>query len=666
MLIGFGVTVVFVALKLSATLPHFDQPWLLRFTQQDYMKETLLPSLIGLFVLGVATVLVQINPRSPAITLFGFLTLSVVFLVLSQPAMGTGLFGSPTFAAHYLGTIIIPPLLLHFLLLFPYRRRALLRQPYVLPLIYLPVIPGVIHLATVSAADTMPNFSHLLDVYTAVYISVGVGLLMQSLWRGKFLIRKRATVILAGFMLPFGFTVYFALVGFFDQPLEPTVMYELSQRYIFWSIPISIAFAILRYDVLGKRRVGHQYILYTGIIGGLLTISLLLIGEVSSVRIGFGRLATEDYRTILFTIVGVFALRYFHHRFRRWQAKRTMRQNLDDFKVNVRILVSELLKVKSRHELESLISWNMATDFALQSAEISARDLASSPYALRLPLAVNNIPLGTLFLGPKISGETFSEQEQVLFLEAQKQISLALLSLELDEAIQVTEELTALKSKFLTNVTHELRTPLNGIINYIGFVRDDVGQTNPVQAIYLAEALRGAENLLHLINNILDMSKIEAGQMTLDRGRVDLKVLVSDVMPTINEMVADKPITVVTEVRPDARQVYGDYLRLRQIMLNIVSNAVKYTERGNIYFQVFRENGNVVIKVSDNGPGIEEALLPTIFEQFGSSDFIDTGRRMGSGLGMPITKSLVELHNGQITVESKANVGTTFTINLPV
>jgi signal transduction histidine kinase len=226
--------------------------------------------------------------------------------------------------------------------------------------------------------------------------------------------------------------------------------------------------------------------------------------------------------------------------------------------------------------------------------------------------------------------------------------------------------LTQLKSKFLANATHELRTPLNSIINYIGFVRDEPETLNQVQVTYLDQALQGSEKLLDLINNILDMSKIEAGQMALLRHPVDLREVATEIIPVVNTMIGQKPIKMVADIAPTMPIITGDRLRLRQIMLNVLSNAVRFTQAGQIYMNVYPENGSIIIKVTDTGEGIEEAILPVIFDQFVTKDLIDTGRASGSGLGLAITKSLVELHHGRIEVESRVQSGTTFIVNLPV
>jgi signal transduction histidine kinase len=275
--------------------------------------------------------------------------------------------------------------------------------------------------------------------------------------------------------------------------------------------------------------------------------------------------------------------------------------------------------------------------------------------------------LGTLFLGAKISGEEFTGGERAIVGELQKQLSLALWVLELDQAIRTTEELTRLKSKFLANVTHELRAPLNAVINYIGFVVDgDTGPLNPEQIGYLNQALQGAEKLLGLINNILDMSKIEAGQMTLQLHPVNLAELIAETVAAIEGTLHGKPVQMVTELAPTLPNLLGDRLRLRQIILNLLSNAAKFTPAGMVGLKAYPDNGNVVIQVADTGQGIKEEILPTIFRQFTNERLMDRDEYGGSGLSLSITKSLVELHGGGIQVESWLGRGTIFTITLPV
>jgi signal transduction histidine kinase len=351
---------------------------------------------------------------------------------------------------------------------------------------------------------------------------------------------------------------------------------------------------------------------------------------------------------------------------RRW-LEHSFDASLTDFKIGLRLFSRELIKVKSGRELESLVSWELPSNFRLRNAELAFQHNPRSPYALRLPLAVSNVSLGELFLGTKIDGKEFSPQEELVLAEVQKQVSLAAWSLELDRAIQATEELTRLKSQFLANVTHELRTPLNGIINYIGFVVDeDTGPLNEEQAYYLKGALRSAEKLLEIINNILDMSKIEAGAMTLQLDQVNLAELVDEILPLTTELLNDKPIELKVELFPALPVLQADRLRLRQVILNMLSNAAKFTEAGAITLKLYPDNGHAVIQVADTGIGIKEEVLPTIYEEFISVGLTDTEENFGPGLSMPIAKALVEMHGGQMEVESQVGQGTTVTVRLPL
>jgi two-component system sensor histidine kinase ChiS len=142
--------------------------------------------------------------------------------------------------------------------------------------------------------------------------------------------------------------------------------------------------------------------------------------------------------------------------------------------------------------------------------------------------------------------------------------------------------------------------------------------------------------------------------------------VVDETSHLIEQMVADRPIEFVTEISPDLPNVYSDRLRLRQIIYNMLSNAAKFTRAGTIRLSAYPDNGNVVIQVADTGVGINEQRLPIIFEQFESTGLADAGHQYGPGLSMPITKSLVELHGGQVNVESHLGQGTTFTVTLPV
>ncbi|MBC8098408.1 MAG: PAS domain-containing protein, partial [Armatimonadetes bacterium] len=229
-------------------------------------------------------------------------------------------------------------------------------------------------------------------------------------------------------------------------------------------------------------------------------------------------------------------------------------------------------------------------------------------------------------------------------------------------------ELDRLKSQFLANMSHELRTPLNSIIGYAEVLLDGVdGELNgemdeDVNAIY-----DSGKHLLTIINEILDLAKIEAGQMQLDRKQVDLTEYVTDVIKTAQGLVKSKPVEIIIQPDSVVPFVSADPVRLKQVLWNLVSNAVKFTERGTVTVAFGRaDDHNVYIKVMDSGIGISDEGQKLIFERFSQVDGSSTRRAGGTGLGLTITRQLVQMHGGEIVVESELGKGSVFSFTLPV
>lgn len=634
------------------------------FTAQDFIQWVAAPIFVALVALITAGVVIYFQSPLLTVKLFGLFTLAMVFFIASLPDFVMGQLFPLNFISAIAGGVFMPPLLLHFLFLCPARRKILERWPFLLPLIYLPVLPALIYVPTlIEHPETLYTFNRFIVIYLAIYMAIGLLLLLETAVRtDNPLTRKQAVSLLLGFALPASLVILKAVL---IQPKHLPI-YQILDRYAFIAIPLAVAFTVIRYDMFEIDRASRWYVSYLETLGILAAGYILFVLAINPVAIDFSWISWQDLRVIGYAIAGFFIVRPLYRSGLRWFEVR-FRGSVEDFRIGLRIFSHDLLKVKSRRDLEALVSWDIPTDFRLKSAELAPDHRPNSPYALRLPLSVSNISLGTLFLGAKIDGTSFTRQEEAIFNELQKQVSLALWSLELDKAIHAIEALTRLKSKFLANVTHELRTPLNGIINYIGFVLDgDVGPLNEEQVAHLNRALQNAEKLLEIINNILDMSKIEAGQMTFHIRPVDLGQVVANLIPVVEEIIGPKPVTLVTEISPALPTLHSDRLRLRQIMLNLLSNAAKFTQAGTIRLNIYPEDGYVVIQVSDTGPGIDEARLPTLFQQFASASLTDIGSNFGPGLGLSITKSLVELQGGRIEVESHKGRGTIFTVALPM
>jgi signal transduction histidine kinase len=223
------------------------------------------------------------------------------------------------------------------------------------------------------------------------------------------------------------------------------------------------------------------------------------------------------------------------------------------------------------------------------------------------------------------------------------------------------------KSQFLASMSHELRTPLNAILNFTEFVSSGMmGAVNERQVDALTKSLSSAKHLLSLINDVLDMSKIEAGMMVLFvEENVNLRLELITAAATMEPLAVQKALRLVTEIDDDLPTLTCDRRRVRQVLLNLLSNAIKFTEEGSITLSAKRTPTSVVMRVTDTGPGIPADKHTVVFEPFQQTD---TGIRHagGTGLGLPITKHIVQAHGGTITLESDSGKGATFTVTLPL
>jgi signal transduction histidine kinase len=236
------------------------------------------------------------------------------------------------------------------------------------------------------------------------------------------------------------------------------------------------------------------------------------------------------------------------------------------------------------------------------------------------------------------------------------------------ETSERLREVDRLKSQFLANMSHELRTPLNSIIGYSEVLLDGVDGELTEDAEEDVEAIHNSgKHLLSIINEILDLAKIEAGEMHLDIKDVDVVEFVHEIVRTGQILVKNKPVELTVIQEGDIPMVSADAVRLRQIIWNLMSNAVKFTEVGHVNVRLHMPNHKFVsITVEDSGVGMTQDDLDVIFERFSQVDGSSTRRAGGTGLGLTITKQLVEMHGGEINVSSEMGEGSTFSITLPV
>jgi len=223
------------------------------------------------------------------------------------------------------------------------------------------------------------------------------------------------------------------------------------------------------------------------------------------------------------------------------------------------------------------------------------------------------------------------------------------------------------KSQFLANMSHELRTPLNAILGYTELILDDVyGETSEKVHGVLERVQANGRHLLGLINDVLDLSKIEAGQLVLALADYSLGEVVSTVATATEPLAAEKKLKVKLEVPEDLPHGLGDERRIAQVLLNLVGNAIKFTDAGEIGVAVSTADAAFEVAVSDTGPGIPPAEQQKIFEEFHQVDSSSTRKKGGTGLGLSIAKKIVELHGGRIWVDSEVGRGSTFRFTLPV
>jgi len=232
---------------------------------------------------------------------------------------------------------------------------------------------------------------------------------------------------------------------------------------------------------------------------------------------------------------------------------------------------------------------------------------------------------------------------------------------------QEVERANRLKSEFLASMSHELRTPINALIGYSALLLDGVlGDVNPRQQDALGRGRAAAEHLLALINDILDLAKIEAGKMPLHLEPVSLRDVTLEVTQQIEPMVRKKQLEFVIDVAPDCPAIHSDRTKIKQVLLNLLSNAVKFTNRGRVSVEARRAQGGVRIDVIDTGIGIRPSDLQAIWEDFRQVDQSRTREFGGTGLGLSITRKLLERLGGSVSVQSVYGEGSTFSVYLPL
>ena len=318
----------------------------------------------------------------------------------------------------------------------------------------------------------------------------------------------------------------------------------------------------------------------------------------------------------------------------------------------------------------------IATDVGEDAVFFNNPDLPETRSEMALPLKLGGMIIGALDVQSKESN-SFTEADVNLFTTLADQISVAIENANAYELSQQTveemKELDRVKSQFLANMSHELRTPLNSVIGFSRVILKGIdGPINDTQEQDITAIYNSGLHLLSMINEILDLSKIEAGKMELQIDEVEIGNVVKSAVNTASGLIKGKPVQLVTQVEPDLPIIKGDEMRLNQILTNLLGNAVKFTEKGSITIKAdlnhTEDNSEeILITVEDTGIGIAPEDQGKLFQRFSQVDDSPTRRTGGTGLGLSIARSLVELHGGRIgLLRSETNLGSTFFFTIPV
>ena len=311
--------------------------------------------------------------------------------------------------------------------------------------------------------------------------------------------------------------------------------------------------------------------------------------------------------------------------------------------------------------VEDYPTWEHAVPDAIQRGMKSV---------IAIPLLVRDSPVGALTVSFTSSRNFDTDDLRVLRLLG-AQVAPALEAARLHDALlQMAtrlQEASTAKSRFLASMSHELRTPLNAIIGFAELLIDEPkeGYQPSRRQMFLDHIHKGGQHLLALINDILDLSKVEAGQMQLKRSKFDLRLLASTTIESVRPLVTQKGQELTLE-SPDELTTFADEGKVKQMLLNLLSNAIKFTPQGGrITVSLQRSGGGVTVSVADNGIGIAAQDLPRLFNEFEQIDNGPGRQQPGTGLGLALTKRLVELHGGTVRVESEPGRGSTFFFILP-
>jgi signal transduction histidine kinase len=317
---------------------------------------------------------------------------------------------------------------------------------------------------------------------------------------------------------------------------------------------------------------------------------------------------------------------------------------------------------------------DVTADRAYEEQDPTRRETVESLGArtgIWVPLLKEDRPIGVVTMWRRdVHAFTQSQIDLLVTFAAQAVIAIENVRLfkELEEKSAQLAVVSRHKSEFLANMSHELRTPLNAVIGFSAVLGERLfGELTEKQEEYVRDIQASGMHLLSLINDILDLSKIEAGRMELELAEFALRPVVEDAVTLLKERAQRQGIEIQLDIDPALGQIRGDERKFKQIMLNLLSNAVKFTPEGGSVSVCAKMNGTMIqVAVSDTGPGIAPQDQAAVFEEFKQVGPASAGKAEGTGLGLPLTKKIVELHGGELRLDSTPGRGSTFTFSLPI